>query len=536
MTSPGHFDEMGGARTTSGSSDIDGTPGRDADVHQTAALRFTGITKAFGASAVLDNVTFDIQRGEIHALLGVNGAGKSTLIKILAGVHHQDAGTISVHGRVLPPGHSPDDVRDAGIAFVHQDLGLVEDLSVSDNIALHVGFVRRRGLVNAKATTARAAEILASVGATFSPDELVSTLSRDEQVLTAIARALALEPSIVVLDEVSASLPGPEVERLAASLRQMRGRGTTFLYVTHRLEELPDLVDRVTVLRNGAEEVTAAMNTLDRESLVRHILGAETLIAGTSVSEPGVHDGEVLLTVRDLAAVDMLGPVSFEIRAGEILGICGLVGSGTRELAKALAGTAKPTGGSAALRNKPLPLGRPEAMGTRGCHVVPGDRQREGILTGLALRENLLPTRRTFGAWTRLGFRKPRGETAAVQQACQTFGVVPRNDVDRDVSELSGGNQQKLVFARALADQPDFVVLEDPTAGVDIGSRATLYTLMHESAQAGTAIALISTDFEEVAAQSHRVIVLRHGRIEAEFRDASQISADRLARASFGDV
>jgi ribose transport system ATP-binding protein len=505
-------------------------------VDETAALRFTAITKAFGASAVLNDVTFDIHRGEIHALLGVNGAGKSTLIKILAGVHHQDAGTISVHGRELHPGHSPDDVRDAGIAFVHQDLGLVEDLSVSDNIALHVGFERRRGLVNAKATTARVAEILASVGATFSPDELVSTLSRDEQVLCAIARALALEPSIVVLDEVSASLPGPEVERLAASLRQMRGRGTTFIYVTHRLEELPDLVDRVTVLRNGTEEVTAPMNTLTRESLVKHILGAETLVAEASVSEPGAPGGEVRLTVRDLTTADLLEPMSFEIRAGEILGICGLVGSGTRELARALAGPAKPTGGSAALRNKPLPLGRPEAMGTRSCHVVPGDRQREGILTGLALRENLLPTRRTFGAWTRLGFRKPRGETAAAQRACQTFGVVPRDDVDRDVSELSGGNQQKLVFARALADQPDFAVLEDPTAGVDIGSRATLYALMHESAQAGTAIALISTDFEEVAAQSHRVIVLKHGRIEAEFADASQISADRLARASFGEA
>lgn len=501
------------------------------------ALRFSGLTKRFGKSEVLHDVSFDVEPGEIHALLGANGAGKSTLIKILAGVYNSDSGAIEVNGEALGHGHGhdPEAARAAGIAFVHQDLGLVEDVSVADNIALHLGFETRLGLINNRATISRVVRVLAAVGAEFAPDRMVSSLSRDEQVLCAVARALALDPRIVILDEVSASLPKPEVERLSRSLRTMRGGGVAFVYVTHRLDELTGLVDRVTVLRNGKRVVTAAMDDLTHDDLVRHIVGTEVQASGPRAQTQEATSGSraAKLVVRDLTTDTMTEPISFDVHAGEVLGICGLVGSGTRELAQTFAGASKATGGTAELNGGELPLGRPEAMALRGCTVVPGDRQREGIITGLALRENLLPTRRVFGAWSRAGFRSPGRETRAVLDTCEAFGVVPRDRADRDVSELSGGNQQKIVFARALADRPEIAVLEDPTAGVDIGSRAVLYGLIHEAAAAGTAVLLISTDFEEVAAQSHRVLVLSQGTVAAEFPDARHVTADRLAEASY---
>ncbi|MFC7789954.1 sugar ABC transporter ATP-binding protein [Microbacterium sp. MAHUQ-60] len=499
------------------------------------ALRFSRVVKTFGQSTVLDDVSFDVEPGEIHALLGANGAGKSTIIKILAGVHRMDSGVIEVNGTALPPNHSPHDTRDAGVAFVHQDLGLVDDLSVSDNIALQLGFDKRFGLVDDRATSIRAVEALASVGADFAPDRLVSSLSRDEQVLCALARALAQHPRIVVLDEVSASLPKPEVERLTNALKGMRRGGAAFIYVTHRLDELDGLVDKVTVLRNGKNVCTTPMSGIAHDELVRHIVGAEAAGSqprGRSRSTAG-GDGAPHLIVRDLTTERVMEPISFEVQAGEVLGVCGLVGSGTRELAQALAGATKPTGGSVHLKGEPLPLGRPDAMTRSGCAVVPGDRQREGVVTGLAIRENMLPSRRRFGGWTRAGFRNPWRETREVLSTADTFDVMPRGSADRDMSELSGGNQQKVIFARALADRPAVVVLEDPTAGVDIGSRAILYDLLHEAAESGTAIVLISTDFEEVAAQSHRVLVLSHGRIVAEFTQTSALSADVLAEASY---
>jgi ribose transport system ATP-binding protein len=486
---------------------------------------------------VLRDVSFQVNVGEIHALLGANGAGKSTLIKILAGIHQPDSGSVEVHGEPLRLGHGSAAPQDAGIAFVHQDLGLVEDISVADNVALQIGFEARLGLVSSRATSAKVARVLESVGANFSPDRLVNSLSRDEQVLCALARALALDPKVVVLDEVSASLPGPEMERLAGSLRSLRRNGVAFIYVTHRLDELANLVDRVTVLRDGVRVLTAPMAQLSHADLVRHIVG--TAAREERPERPfradlarNTEDGH--LVVSSLTTARLPEPISFDVRAGEVLGICGLVGCGTRELAQALGGRARITGGSVTLKGRPLPLRKPEKLTERRFTVVPGDRQREGILTGLGIRENLLPTRRNFGAWTRLGLRMPRRESAAVLRACETFGVTPRDDPDRGLFALSGGNQQKVVFARALGDRPDVTVLEDPTAGVDVGSRAVLYHLIHEAAKAGTAVLLISTDFEEIATQSHRVLVMSHGRLIAEFTNADTLDADQLAEASYG--
>lgn len=411
------------------------------------ALAFEGITKTFGHATVLRDVSFDVKAGEIHALLGANGAGKSTLIKILAGIHHHDSGSIQVYGEPLRLGHGSAASQDARIAFVHQDLGLVEDISVADNVALQIGFEGKLGFVSGRATSARVARILASVGAKFSPDRLVNSLSRDEQVLCALARALALDPKVIILDEVSASLPAPEMQRLAASLRSLRRDGVAFIYVTHRLDELATLVDRVTVLRDGVRVLTAPIADVSHADLVRHIVGSTSheqrpqppARANRRADDDGGH-----LVVSKLTTKRLPEPISFEVRAGEVLGICGLVGCGTRELAQALGGRVRTTGGSVMLRGRPLPLNKPEVLTARRFTVVPGDRQREGILTGLGIRENLLPTRRDFGAFTRLGLRMPRHETSAVLSACTTFGVTPGDDPDRGLFALSGEISKRL--------------------------------------------------------------------------------------------
>jgi ribose transport system ATP-binding protein len=316
----------------------------------------------------------------------------------------------------------------------------------------------------------------------------------------------------------------------------MRRGGVAFVYVTHRLDELDGLVDRVTVLRNGQRVVTAAAGDLSHDQLVGHILGpqASERAGARRVRKTEVgHLGEPHLVVSGLTTAELPHPLSFEVRAGEVLGVCGLVGSGTRELAQTLAGTRTPTGGTVTAGGRPLLLGSPQAVARSGCTVVPGDRQLEGVVTGLGIRENLLPTRRDFGAWSPVGLRHHRRETRAVMTIAEQYGVVPRDHADRDMASLSGGNQQKVIFARALADRPAVAVLEDPTAGVDIGSRAVLHELMHEAARAGTAVVLISTDFDEVAEQSDRVLVLSHGQVVAELDDVGEIDADRLAEASY---
>lgn len=506
-----------------------------ADAGPPPSLDIHGLVKRYGANTVLRGVDLRLRDGEIHALLGENGAGKSTLIKVLAGAVPRDGGDIAVHGAPLPTHHTPSDVRRAGVAFVHQHLALFDDLSVAENVALTAGYRHRLGAISFRDTERSVARWLDEVGAKFGASTLVGRLAQDEKVLCALARAFAAEARIIVLDEVSASLPAPEMDRLAVALNAAKRDGTAYLFVTHRLAEVFQLADRVTVLRDGEVAMSAPTASVTHDEVVRQILGKPHVDDGAPRS--GGRPGTPRLRVRGLRGAGLAAAVDFEIAGGEVLAVCGLVGSGTRAVAKLLGGGAVPTAGVAELDGVPLPLGVPHRLSACDCAYIPGDRSRDGALGGLSVRENLFPTRRP-GRSDADGFvRFPTAERRAAGDLAARFEIRPNGAVERPLSALSGGNQQKVIFGRALRTQQKLLVLEDPTAGVDIGSRAVLYGFMHEACEAGAAVLMVSTDFEEVATHADRALVMRDGAIAAEIHVGHMpagAAETALAEASYG--
>jgi ribose transport system ATP-binding protein len=487
-----------------------------------AVLSIRGLTKRFGRSAALDDVSLDVRRGEIHGLLGENGAGKSTLIKILAGVYTADGGTI----RVGEAGRA----HERAVAFVHQDLGLIDSMSVADNVALQTGFVRRGPLIARRGTATQVARHLERVGLRVHPEIPVARLSQDEKVLVAVARALAQDAELVVLDEISASLPAPEMQRLQHSLRRSRDLGVSYLFVTHRLEEVFGIADRATVLRDGKVQATVDVSAVSHAEMVRHIVGHDV------VSDPAADradaTADVALRVEGLSGGEITAPMSFVVRAGEVLAVCGLIGSGTRSVAGFLGGDQRPRTGRALLGTRSLDLGRPQAMRAAGCLYVPGDRLRAGVAADLTVRENLYLARGRLGQVQDRPVLSLRRERRRAALLADRFGVRPHGTEQR-LGNLSGGNQQKVVIGRALRTEPRLLVLEDPTAGVDVGSRAELHRLTREAAARGAAVLLVSTDFDEVATQADRVLVMHSGGVTAEL-SGRDLTAQRLASASYG--
>ncbi len=511
------------------------TPTAEADLGPPPALDIRGLVKRYGANTILRGIDLSLRDGEIHALLGENGAGKSTVIKVLAGAVPRDAGDIDVHGAALQAHHTPSDVRRAGVAFVHQHLALFDDLSVAENVALTAGYRHRLGAISFRDTERSVARWLDEVGARFQASTLVGRLAQDEKVLCALARAFAAEARIIVLDEVSASLPAPEMDRLAVALKTAKREGTAYLFVTHRLAEVFQLADRVTVLRDGEVAMSAPTASVSHDEVVRHILGKAYVDEGPPRTSGRM--GPPRLRVSGLLGAGLSTSVDLEIAGGEVLAVCGLVGSGTRALAKLIGGAAAPTAGVAELDGVPLPLGVPHRLAASDCAYIPGDRPRDGALGTLSIRENLFPMRRPGRSDVDGFLRPPNAERRAARDLAARFEVRPGGDVERSLSFLSGGNQQKVIFGRALRTQQKLLVFEDPTAGVDIGSRAVLYGLMHEATKAGAAVLLVSTDFEEVAAHADRALVMRDGAISAEIpvgHMAPRAAELALATASYG--
>ncbi|MEP3279699.1 MAG: sugar ABC transporter ATP-binding protein [Stappiaceae bacterium] len=490
-------------------------------------LFFDNIVKSFGGTQALKGVSMHVDRGEIVALLGENGAGKSTLIKVLGGIHQPDAGRVTIDGEPYTHSSSRINQRQA-VAFIHQDLGLIEWMTVAENMALAQGFARKRGLIDWNSAEVNARIALSKVDCDFDPTTRVSDLSRTEKSLVAIARALAVECDFLVLDEPTASLPADEVERLFNALRPLRNNGVGMIYVSHRLDEIFKIADRVAVLRDGM--MVGMRNTAHTNApeLVNLIVGRRA----REIERPVVAVGAPILSVTDMAMPE-IGPLSFDVNQGEVVGLVGLRGAGHEEVGRSLYGSEAHEG--TVLLNGTVPdLSSPRAAMKSGIGLVARDRVVESIAPVLTIRENAFINPEATGR--RLLQPMANGtETRLCHDLGEKLGLSP-NDPTLAIEALSGGNQQKVVVGRWLDTDRQLLIAEDPTAGVDVGAKAEIYALLFAALSTGMGVVVVSTDFEEVAAICHRAIVFSRGQVVSELSGVGLSTESLIQAASAGEA
>ena len=489
-------------------------------------LFFDRVEKSFGGTQALKGVSLKVERGEIVALLGENGAGKSTLIKVLGGIHRPDAGGVFIDGAAYV--HETGKAGGQKVAFIHQDLGLIEWMSVAENIALSLGYVRRGRRIDWTATEAAADRALALVEADFAATARVAGLTRTQKSLVAIARALAADCDFLVLDEPTASLPADEVERLFSALRPLKARGVGMIYVSHRLDEIFRIADRVAVLRDGLMVGMRPIEHTTSEELVGLIVGRKA----REIERPDVQEGPAILEVEGLAT-GAVGPVSFEIRRGELLGLAGLRGAGHEDIGRALFGM-MPHAGRVTLDGVTPDLANAQAAMRSRIGLVARDRVGESVAPGLSIRENafLNPSATGRGLLTLL---TPSREEAMAHAIGRRVGLSP-NDPTLAIEALSGGNQQKVVVGRWLDSGRRLLITEDPTAGVDVGAKAEIYHLLYQALASGMGVLVVSTDFEEIASICHRAIVFSRGLPVAELSGVELSTESLIQAASAGEA
>jgi ribose transport system ATP-binding protein len=476
-----------------------------------SVISIRNLSKRFGATQALSNVSLEINSGEVLALLGANGAGKSTIIKILAKIYSADSGEI-----FGPNNSSIDDVK---FAFIHQDLGLVEWMTVGESVALGSKYPRQSGLISWQGVNSMAEDALRTVAPHINAQDLILGLSRADRSLVAIARALYAKSDVLILDEPTASLPAEDCEHLFEVLRELKKSGVAIVYVSHRLDEIFKVADRVTVLRDGKVVEDGLISTFDPASLVRAIVGRET----ENFDLGDLHNGAPLLSVNGLSG-ENVRTATFAMKEGEVLGLIGLNGAGQREVGRMIAGAATRFGGTIELKGKPV-NGNLASVVMQGISLITSSRAEEGLAMGLTMRENFFPNLRVRG-FKFFNWVKPKKELVEARALTERFNVKPR-ETELAIATLSGGNQQKVILARWLSIARSLIVLEEPTAGVDVGAKGDIYRLIHESTQKNLSILLVSTDFEEVALMAHRALVFSDGEIVAELQ-RHEISVENL--------
>lgn len=491
-------------------------------------LQLSGITKSFGAVRALKGVSFSLVAGEVHALLGENGAGKSTLIKVITGAHRADGGTMEVNGGLVSD-LTPARARELGIACIYQQPALFPDLSVAENIALRLeraGIFRR---VKWTERRGRAAELLGRIGADISPEAEVRSLSMPEQQLVEIACALGSGARIVIMDEPTASLTQKEQHLLFKVVRDLRGSGVGVIYISHRLEEIFALADRVTVLRDGESVVTNPVDGLTEAQMIRLMVGREV----SAIYPPAEGKaGETVLSVKRLGCREGgVSGVDLYVRAGEIVGLAGLVGAGRTELARVLFGITPADAGEISLGGKTVRIRSPREAISHGIAYVPEDRRRHGVILEMPVSQNM--TMASHGEFFPRGLLDFRAETEAAQRFIRDLGI-KASGTEAPGGSLSGGNQQKVSLARWLATEPELLILDEPTQGVDVGAKAEIHRIIRSLAKEGLAVLMISSDLPEVLGMSDRVAVMRGGRLVKVFDkepDAHDVMAAALGSA-----
>jgi ribose transport system ATP-binding protein len=492
------------------------------------AISIAGISKTFGLKTVLFPFDLTLAKGEIHALLGQNGSGKSTLIKILGGVYVPDAGAgdVVVDGSVLEMG-STKSAASLGMRFVHQDLGLIGGLSVLDNIAIGSGFPTKMGTIQRRRARKVAVDALAAVGLDIAPETPVAELTAAQRTGVAVARAIQTRGgrvSLLVLDEPTATLPSREVAQLHSIVRAAASRGVAILYVTHHLEEVFTLADRVSVLRDGHLVLTEPVARTSQDALVHALVGSAVEPVRREHTDLG--DAPVVLSVRGLTG-DALGGVGFDLHRGEIVGVHGLTGSGRESLLPTIYGARDRSAGSVRAEDQELRPGRPDLSIAAGVAYLAADRKRGGGLMELTAAENLtLPDIAPY--WRRMWFRL-KAELADAQGWLDRLQVRPHDGAKLPLGSFSGGNQQKILIGKWVRLAPQVLLLDEPTQGVDVGATVELHRSILEVSRSGTAVLISSTDTEELALLSDRVLIIRAGVIVEEL-DRADITVSELDR------
>ncbi len=485
-----------------------------------------GIRKAFPGVVALDGVDLEVRRGEVHVLLGENGAGKSTLMKILSGAYDKDAGEIWIGGarvEIAGPRHA----RQLGVGVIYQELTLVPTLSAAENILLGREPLRWPWLIDRRRQRLRAQEVLGQVGATFDASALVASLSLAERQMVEIARALSLDARILIMDEPTSALSERETRALFASVRRLTARGVAVVYISHRLAEIFEIGQRVTVLRDGRRVATRDVASADRRELVRLMADRDV---DDRVPKRSTGVGDEVLRVESLERRGVLHDVSFAVRAGEIVCLAGLMGSGRTEVARALFGADPIDGGEIHVRGRRNRLRSPRDAIRARIGLVPEDRKGQGLVLGLSVRKNItLPVLRIL---SRFGIVRARSERDLGARFVRELRVKTASPEHR-VLDLSGGNQQKVVLAKWLASNVDVLILDEPTRGIDVAAKQEVYQLINRLAADGVGILLISSELPEVVGLADRVVVMREGRAVAEL-SRHEATAERIMGFAVG--
>jgi len=479
----------------------------------TPLLAVRDVSKSFGAVAAVQGVSFPLYGGEAHALVGENGAGKSTIVKMLAGVHRPDAGTLLVDGQPVEFAN-PAAAKAAGIAVIYQEPTLFPDLSVAENIAMGRHPVNGLHAIDRAAMRAHAEELFARLGVAIEPDRPARGLSIADQQIVEIAKALSSQARILVMDEPTAALSGVEVDRLFSVARSLRDEGAAIMFISHRFEEITALCQRVTIMRDGKHVSTDPLQgpegELTVEEMVRRMVGRDL---DALFPKREVAPGEVVLDVEGLARAGVFADISFQVRAGEIVALAGLVGSGRSEVVQAVFGVDKRDAGVVRMHGRPVKADNPRAAMRAGMALVPEDRRQQGLVMDLSIERNVtLPRSRSLSQLGMLFGGRERREAVEWTKRLQT----KYRRLGDTVGTLSGGNQQKVVLAKWLATTPQLLIVDEPTRGIDVGTKAEVHRLMSSLAADGVAVVMVSSELPEVLGMADRVLVMREGRIVAE--------------------
>ncbi len=485
---------------------------------------FVDITKAYPGVLANDKVNIRLMPGSIHGLLGENGCGKSTMIKTLSGVQQPDSGQILHNGQPVTIG-DPQVARDLGIATVFQEFSIVPTLSVGENILLGNMPRSHFGVIDWTRVNDDAARVLGEMDVDILPETITGTLSVGEQQLVEIAKAIAMDARMIILDEPTAALGEDEIERLHRLLRNMRARGTAILYVSHRLDEVERIVDEVTILRNGRVVRASGETEINVSEIVSAMVGEDI---GEHYPKEKNATADVILEAAGLATHSGVRDASFTLHRGEVLGLGGVLGSGRTEIARALFGTDELTAGQITLNGQPVRFKREIDAIRAGLALVPENRKFDGLFFNFRASGNI--TAASLGGLSRFGVLNLRAEEQATRDLIRDLEISSQAE-EKTVNYLSGGNQQKIVIARWLFSDSNILILDEPTQGIDIGAKIAVYKLINKLTRAGKSIIFISSDHDELLAMSDRIAVVQHGTVE-RIVDASELTHDDLVRAS----